>query len=218
VNGIVIVGAGGFGREVLTLVRDVNEATPGTWDFLGFLSAEPPDATVLQRVDARYLGADTDLELLASLRGCHFVAAIGACSTRRAVTTRMTDAGLAPATLVHPTAVIGEDVELGAGAAVCAGSILTTNIRVGRGVSIDRSVNVGHDCVLGEFATLAPGSTISGNVTLADEVYMGTNSCTIQGVAIGAGSTVGAGAVVTRDVEPGATVVGAPARPLQVRA
>jgi sugar O-acyltransferase (sialic acid O-acetyltransferase NeuD family) len=214
VKGIVIVGAGGFGREVLTLVRDIDEATPGKWDFLGFLSSDPPDADLLQRIGAQYLGADSDEELLASLRGCSFVAAIGACATRRAVTLKMIDAGLIPATLVHPTAVVGEDVQLGAGTVVCAGAILTTNIRTGLGAQINLVCTVGHDTALGNFATLAPGALISGNGTLADEVYMGTNSCTVQGVSIGEGTIVGAGAVVTRNIGPGLTVVGAPAKPI----
>ncbi len=213
-NRIVIVGAGGFGREVLTLIRDINEVTPGTWDFVGFLAAEAPDARMMQRIDALYLGSDTDEQILAALHGCHVAVAVGAGSVRREVAARMIRAGLIPATLVHPSAVIGEDVELGVGTVVCAGSILTTNVRLGSGVAIDRSVNVGHDCVMGDYVTLAPGTVLSGNVTLADEVYMGTNSCTIQGVRVGRATTVGAGAVVTRNIGDGLTVVGAPAKPI----
>lgn len=213
-NRIVIVGAGGFGREVLTLIRDINEATPTTWDFVGFLAAEAPDPSMLRRIDATYLGSDTDEQLLASLHGCHCVVAIGSSSVRRDVTARMLTAGLVPATLVHPSAVIGEDVELGGGTVICAGSVLTTNIRLGAGVHVNLLCTVGHDCVLGDFATLAPGVLISGNVTLADGVYMGTNSSTIQGVSIERTTTVGAGAVVTRNVGEGLTVVGAPARPI----
>lgn len=213
-NRIVILGAGGFGREVLTLIRDINEATPNTWDFVGFLAAEAPDPGIMRRIDAPYLGSDTHEQVLAGLHGCDVVVAIGAGPVRRDVTSRMIRAGLVPATLVHPSAVIGEDVELGEGTVVCAGSILTTNIRLGTGVAIDRSVNVGHDCVIGDFVTLAPGSVLSGNVTLRNEVYMGTNSCTIQGVSIGQATTVGAGAVVTRDIGAGLTAVGAPAKPV----
>lgn len=213
-NRIVIVGAGGFGREVLTLIRDINEESAGTWDFVGFLATEAPDSTMLRRIDATYLGSDKNEDLLASLHGCHCVVAIGSCSVRRDVTARMRRAGLVPANLVHPSAVIGEDVELGRGTIICAGSVLTTNIRLGAGVHVNLLCTVGHDCVLGDFATLAPGVLISGNVTLADEVYMGTNSCTIQGVSIERATIVGAGAVVTRDVGEGLTVVGAPAKPV----
>lgn len=212
-NRIVIVGAGGLGREVLTLIRDINVADPA-WEVLGFLASEAPEAGLLRRIDARHLGSDTDAVLLNSIRGCYFIAAIGAPATRRETSTRMGRAGLTPATLVHPTAVIGEDVVLEEGTFVCAGANLTTNIRVGRGCVVDRSVNIGHDCILGEFVTLAPGATVSGNVTLGDEVYMGTNSCTVQGLSVGAGTVIGAGAVVTRNVGDRLKVVGIPARPM----
>lgn len=214
-NRIAIVGAGGFGREVLALIRDINEATPETWAFVGFLASEAPDPDMMQRIDATHLGSDTDIQVMAHLRDCYFVVAIGAGSVRREVTARMRRAGLTPATLVHPSAVIGEDVELGEGTVVCAGSILPTNIRLGVGVQINKLCTVGHDGVLGDFVTLAPGSLIAGNVTLADEVHMGINSCTIQGISIGRATMVGAGAVVTSDIGEGLTVVGAPAKPIR---
>ena len=213
-NRIVIVGAGGFGREILTLIRDINEATPGTWDFHGFIAADRPDPRLLERIDARYLGSETDSEVLKSLGDCYFVVAIGKGHVRRRVTQDLVRAGLSPATLIHPSAIVGEDVELGDGTVICAGSILTTNIRLGHGVQINLLCTIGHDCVLGEFATLAPGVLVSGNVTLSDEVYMGTNSCTIQGLSIGTATIVGAGAVVTRSIEEGLTVVGTPAKPI----
>ncbi len=73
---------------------------------------------------------------------------------------------------------------------------------------------VEHDCVIGEFVTFAPGAKVNGNVTIGDHAYIGSNAVIRQGLTIGAGATIGMGAVVTKDVPPGVTVIGNPAKPL----
>jgi sugar O-acyltransferase (sialic acid O-acetyltransferase NeuD family) len=214
---LVIVGAGGSGREVLGLVRDIEDGRNGSWEFLGFVADDVPDEEALFRIGAPYLGSTEDADLLSSLSGSYFAVAIGNGALRAHAFAHMREAGLLPAILIHPTVVAGQDIEINPGAVICAGSILTTNIRLGAGAYVNLGCTISHDVSIGNFVTLAPNVSLSGNVTLNDFANLGTGVSVIQGINIGPSVTVGAGAVVTRNVDENLTVVGVPARPLLSR-
>jgi len=210
---LVIVGAGGFGRETLQLARDIENYAPGTWTIEGFLDEIAPSRDLMNSVEAKYLGKPSDAECLSELpSGCAFTVAIGSGAARAKNFTLLGSSGLEPATLIHPSAVVGTYVEMGSGQTICAGSIITTNVRLGMGTQINLVCTVGHDVVFDDFVTLSPGAVISGNVTIESLSTIGSNASVIPGVTLGKGCTVGAGAAVIRDVPPATTVVGVPAR------
>lgn len=215
---LVIVGTGGSGREHFCVVRDINGAYPGTWNLLGFVASEAPPAGLLEPLGSTYLGSDADEGLLARLAGTAFVVGIGIPDIRRQVTRRLEAAGWEQATLVHPNAVIGPDVELGVGAVVCAGSVITTRVRIGLSCQVNLNCSISHDVVIGDFVTLTPAVVLTGNVVVGDGVTFGANSCAIPGVRIGSGSIIGAGAVVTANVPPAVTSAGVPARVIRCHA
>ncbi len=206
----MIVGAGGFGREVLDVLRAM-DPEQSEFEFAGFVADDEPDAEVLARIEAPWLG--TPSQFLAAPTATHYVVGIAAPRVRERLAKRFDAAGLEAATLIHPTVTFGCDVVLGAGTIMCAGSGVTTNIRVGRHVHIDRQVTVGHDTTIGDFVTLHPGTVVSGGVTIATCSLLGTTSCVLPGRSVGSDVVVGAGALVTRDVPDRTTVVGVPARP-----
>ncbi|MEO8828662.1 acetyltransferase [Lapillicoccus sp.] len=211
---IVIVGCGGFGREVHDVVEAINAADPfdDRWQLLGYVDDSPTDtnsALVVHR-GSRVLGGVGWFD--SASPDTRFVIGIGTGAVRRAIDARLTAAGFDAAVLVHPAASLGADTRLAAGTVVCAGVRVTTNVTVGRHTHLNLNSTVGHDTTIGDYVTINPIAAISGNVTLEDEVMMGTHSAVLQGLRIGARSIVGAGACVVKDVPADVTVKGVPAR------
>lgn len=208
---LIIIGCGGFGREVFALVEALR-AGGSSLEVEGFVDDAPSEVD-LARVAAlgsHVIGGVTDLAQRAS--PFESVVAIGSAQARIAITDRLQHAPVTWPSLVHPQATIGAGVDLGAGSIVAAGARLSTNIVVGRHVHIDQNVTVGHDCTLGDFSRLNPAACISGSVVVGEQVLVGANATVLPGLRAAAASVIGAGAVVVRDV-PGATIVkGVPAR------
>lgn len=199
---VVVIGAGGHGREVADVVQACSH------DVAGFLDDGHPNTVLLDRRGLKLLG-DARLH-----PDWFFVLGIGdGISRQRAVATR-SSCQWTPA-LVHPDASVGSDVTIGKGTVVAAGSRLTTHLQIGAHVYVGPNATVGHDTEIDDFATILPGATVSGSVHLGAGSTVGTGANILQGLTVGAGALVGAGAVVTRDVVAGQTVLGVPARPVQ---
>lgn len=219
---LVIIGAGGFGREVLDIVNDINSqlndsvglqgptnALNEGFDFLGFVDDGEPDMDRLARIGAHYLGPSSSLSRLP--KGCKFSIGIGSGAVRRKLDVAATAVGLEPATLIHSSATLGSDVRISPGAVICAHVSVTTNVSIGRHAHINLNSTIGHDAVLADFSTVNPLCAISGEVTVAEEAMVGTNSAINQGLTIGRGSIIGSGSAVTKNVEGYTLVAGVPA-------
>lgn len=126
--------------------------------------------------------------------------------------TQVQAAGMPLATIWSDQHYVMDDVVIGEGALVSPYVTFTSNIRIGRCFHANLYSYVEHDCVIGDFVTFAPGAKCNGNVQIGDYAYIGSGAVIKQGLTIGAGATVGMGAVVTKDVPPGVTVIGNPAR------
>lgn len=207
---IVIVGCGGFGREVLDVVDAINAVKP-TWIVEGCVD-DSPNADNLALLDTRgvaYLGT-IDARLATVPR--HYVIGIGNGQVRRRLDARFSAAGWQAATLIHPTATIGFGVAVGAGSIVCAGARLTTNITLGRHTHINLNSTVGHDCRLGDYVTLNPLVAVSGWVEIGAETMIGTHAAILQNTTVGERSVVGGASLVTKPVPSDVVVKGVPAR------
>lgn len=210
---LVIIGAGGFGREVLDIVNDINSrlgnSLTGRFEFIGFIDDGEPDMDRLSRIGARYIGPSSSLNDLP--KGCEYSIGIGSGVVRRTLDEAATAVGLKPATLIHSSATFGADVRISPGAVICAHVSVTTNVSIGRHAHINLNSTIGHDAVLADYSTVNPLCAISGEVTVAEEAMVGTNSAINQGLTIGRGSIIGSGSAVTKSVEDHTLVAGVPA-------
>ena len=205
---IVIMGAGGFGREVQWLIERINEQEQ-TWNILGYVD----DGMAVDRnVDGyRVLGG---IDYLRSVKeNIAVVCAIGSSKTRKKVISRLLErSNITFPNLVDPSVVMSGRIKMGQGNIICAGNILTVDIEMGDFNIINLDCTVGHDVMIDSFVTVYPSVNISGMVEVGSETELGTGTQIIQGKRIGENVIVGAGTVVIRDISCGCTVVGNPAR------
>lgn len=201
---VVIIGTGGFGREVLNYALD---AVDDGWKarIIGWVDDCPSKHHTLVH-DLPVLG---NLDWLNS----HPVSAllgVGSPRIRASIDARLP--GQTWGSLRHPTAYVGRRVAFGAGALLCPGACITTDIEIGRHFIANLNATVGHDSRLGDYVTLAPGVHISGNVQLGDCVDVGSGAALNPGVRVGHHAIIGSAAAVTRDIAAQVTAVGVPAR------
>jgi sugar O-acyltransferase (sialic acid O-acetyltransferase NeuD family) len=210
---LIIIGAGGFGRETVDVVEAINAAAAApSWHLLGLVDDALTDSNS-QRLHVRGLRHLGSLEDLLALEARpRYVVGIGSPSVRRRIVERLDTEGFSAATLIHPQATVGSEVTIGSGSVVCAGARVTTNIQVGRHVHLNPNVTVGHDTVLGDFVSMNPASSVSGDCVLQDEVLIGVGAVVLNQLTVGRGAVVGAAACVVRNVVTGSTVKGVPAR------
>jgi sugar O-acyltransferase (sialic acid O-acetyltransferase NeuD family) len=223
---LIIIGTGGYGRELLDVVEAVNAATPDApaYHLAGFVAEEPRDGSpppaetarrpidedLVARRGARLLGG---LDRLADVDADYLIG-VASPGARARIDRYASALGRRPATLVHPRATVGGDVTLGPGTVICALASITTNVTTGRHVLLDVAASVAHDCRLRDYATLAPGARVCGDVEIGDRAWIGSQATVVRMRRIGPGAVVGAGAVVVDDVLPDLVVAGVPARPI----
>ena len=210
-----VYGASGCGRSIMPLARHQLALAGVPASRLVFVDDAPGPALVNGQ---RLLSYAQFLAEPAATR--HAVLAIANSTVREALAQRCAADGVQAWAVAAANVVQMDDVQLGAGAVLSPFVTITSNVRIGRHFHANLYSYVEHDCVVGDFVTFAPGVHCNGNVVIEDHAYIGTGAILKQGqpgqpLVIGRGAVVGMGAVVTKSVAPGATVVGNPARPLQ---
>jgi sugar O-acyltransferase (sialic acid O-acetyltransferase NeuD family) len=210
---VVILGAGGFAREVLD-VFDAANAAKASFDVLGYI------------VDTEYVESGKvingkpilgDYEWLRGKPAIKCICGVGAPEVRFRMINRVHEIGAGFCSIIHPGAIMSSWNTIGEGSVITAGCILTNQIRIGNHVHVNLDCTIGHDAVLQDFVTLAPGVHVSGKVNIEEGSYIGTGVNIIEGKRIGAWSVVGAGSTVIRDIPENATAVGVPAQVIKVR-
>lgn len=195
---MIVLGAGGHAKVVLDTARKTGKTISYALD----------DDT--EKHHSGFAGTTVNGSISQDLIADTAVIAIGKNADRKRI-----DGAISPVkweTLIHPAAVVADNVEIGEGAVIMAGAIVQPGVRIGRHTIINTGACVDHDCLIGDFVHIAPNCSLAGEVFINEGVELGIGSSVINRVSIGAWSVVGVGSTVTEDIPARSTAFGTPAR------
>lgn len=210
---LLIVGAGGLGRETLAAARATNEVAP-TWEVVGFLDDDPTlQGTLID--GAPVVGPTSHVADRLDTAAVVTIGNPGDFTGRRRIVAELDLRPHRWATVIHPAAVVARGTRVGHGTIILAGAVTTSPIHIGAHVVVMPTVVLTHDDTVADYATLASGARLAGGVAVGEGAYVGAGALVRERRTIGAWSLVGMGAAVTTDVPPGEVWAGVPARRLR---
>lgn len=199
---LIIIGASGHGKVVADIAIKMNK-----WQSITFLD---DDESIKTSMELEVIGKTADAFIYKD--EADFFVAIGSNITREKIQEKLIEQGLNVVSLIHPSAIIGTDVEIGIGTAVMAGVVINSSSRIGSGCIINTSSSLDHDNAIEDYAHISPGVIMAGTVKVGNGSWIGIGSVISNNVNICSGCKVGAGAVVVKDITEPGTYVGVPVR------
>ncbi len=194
-NKIVIFGAGGFAKEVFSLIKDINKVKL-EYDIVGFYE---DNSSKKELFGHKVFSALSDIPKKSEVS---IVIAVGAPESRSLVYDRMTKEGFRICRpIIHPSVIIGDEVTIEDGSVVCANSVITTSVKIQKNCLINLMCTVGHDCVIGEHSVLSPSVSVSGHVEIGKACDIGTGTKIKPHVTISDHIVVGLGSAVVKNLE-----------------
>ncbi|WP_099370140.1 NeuD/PglB/VioB family sugar acetyltransferase [Sphingobacterium sp. 1.A.5] len=205
---MIIFGAKGFAKEVLEVCLEKEDRDNIV--FYDDVSTDLPDKLynefkimrTLKEVEEYFREVDN-----------RFVLGLGGPALREMAWKKFTSIGGQPSSMISSTSRIGSfGVELGEGVNVMLNSVITNDVRVGKGVLINQISSIGHDVDIEDFVEVCPGVVISGRTKIGEFTFLGSNCTILPNISVGSNVIVGAGSVINRDIPNGCTVVGVPGK------
>lgn len=206
---VVIVGAGGFGREVLWTLMDCNKISK-KYEIVGFVD---DDKRLHKKLIHNYkvLGG-VEWFSTKSAKNVKCVIAIGNGKIRKEIVKKLEKKGVEFVTIIHPSVIMSKSVRIGKGTIIQAGSVLTVDVEIGKHCRIDTNCTIAHNCILDDFVDLSPGVHINGNNSIHIGTWIGSGTVTREKITIGKWSVIGAGTVLIDNVPSFSLFVGVPGK------
>lgn len=208
IQDIVIIGAGGFGREVAEIIDDINKEKK-QFNLLGFL--DDNEQALKDFPSSYHVIGSTEIDLT-TFKQVNFSIAVGDALKRSTYAKMIAIAGAKMQTIVHPLSKVSPTAMIGAGAIFCPFSYAGTLSLIGENAVLNVYSSVGHDSKVGRNSVISPYVAITGNVQVGEGSFIGAHATITPGVSIGKHAKIAAGVTVTRNVEPGSLVWGYPAK------
>lgn len=201
---LLIIGASGHGKVVADIALKMNK-----WQSIAFLD---DDESIKTSMGLQVIGKTADA--FHKIEEYDIFVAIGNNEIRQKIQTALEAKGASIPTLIHPSAVIGEQVTLSTGTAVMAGAIINCCTTIGKGCIINTGATIDHDNAIGDFVHISPGAHLAGTVKVGHGTWLGIGSIVSNNIYITNECKVGAGAVVVKDILESGVYVGTPAKKL----
>lgn len=201
-NKLLIIGASGHGKVIADIALKMN-----MWKTIAFLD---DDENTKISMGIEVIG--TSLDAFKNIKDCDIFIAIGNNNVREKIQDKLLKAGANIPVLIHPSAVIAEQVELGEGTVVMAGAVINCCTKIGRGCIINTGATIDHDNYLDDYVHISPGVHTAGTVKIGKGTWLGIGSVISNNICIASNCKVGAGAVLLKDILETGTYVGVPAR------
>lgn len=208
---LLVIGAGGHAKILIAILQSTGRK------ILGIVEADESKheqsllgVSVIGNDEIIFKYKPKDIELI------NAVGSIGKITTKHKVYERFKMEGYHFASLIHPSAVILDGVELAEGVHVLPSVVIQPGSKIESNTLINTGSIIGHDCIIGSSVHIAPRSTLSGDVKIGDRTHIGTGATILQGIQIGSDCTVGAGSLIVRDVSNGTKTIAAPAKSIRI--
>lgn len=201
-NKLLIIGASGHGKVIADIALKMNK-----WANIAFLD---DDVSIKSSMGIEVIGKSD--KALTNIQEYDIFVGIGNNSIREKIQKKLEAEGASIPFLIHPSAIIGEKVELESGTVVMAGVVINCCTKIGKGCIINTGASIDHDNVIEDFVHISPGSHLAGTVKVDHGSWLGIGSIVSNNVNITSGCEIGAGAVVINDITEPGTYVGVPVR------
>ena len=205
---LVIIGTGGFSREVLWTIQDYNEIH-NEFSVLGFL--DDNESLLGQTIDGIKVLGNTDW-IFSKKNKIKCVIGIADSQTRKKIVHKFEKEKISFQTIIHPSVIFSKSSKIGNGTIIQAGGIITTDTVIGNHVHINMDVTIAHDSVIQDFATISPGVHVNGNTIVGEGTFIGSGAVMQQGLKIGKWAKIGAGTVLRTNVEDHSMYAGVPGK------
>lgn len=202
---LIIIGASGHGKVLADIAIKMQK-----WKKISFLDDDP---NITEILGCQVIGPSSDAPHYKEQ--ADFIVGIGDNEIRANIQKELMEAGFSITTLIHPSAIIATDVEVGKGTVIMAGVVVNSSTRIRNGVIINTSASVDHDNVIEDFVHLSPGVRTAGSVKIEKKSWIGIGSIVSNNLTIGLNSLVGAGAVVVGNLPRNSISIGVPAKPIK---